>query len=67
MDDPLSPPSLLQGIKNHDKDVSVDERHRLLAIEILVCPQDRQPVLAAECGSCPKFVRRFGDVIYCRR
>ena len=41
-------------------------RYRVVAVEILTCAQDGQPVLIGECGGCPKFMRRVGDRVYCK-
>ena len=41
-------------------------RYKVVAVEVLTCAQDGQPVLVGECGRCPKFIRRTGDRIYCR-
>ena len=40
-------------------------RYRVLTIEVLVCPEDGNVVLASECAGCPRFLRRSGDYIIC--
>ncbi|OYT53122.1 hypothetical protein B6U66_00030 [Candidatus Bathyarchaeota archaeon ex4484_135] len=40
-------------------------RYRVLTIEVLVCPEDGNVVLASECAECPRFLRRSGDYIIC--
>jgi hypothetical protein len=42
-------------------------RYRIVAIEVVTCSEDQQPVLVSECGSCPKFVKRFSDKIFCKK
>lgn len=42
-------------------------RYKILNLEVLTCPEDQQPILASECGHCPRFVRRLDNVAYFRR
>ncbi len=42
-------------------------RYRIISIELVTCPEDKQPVLVTECGACPRFIRRFKDGIECTK
>ncbi|MEM3507375.1 MAG: hypothetical protein QXT31_06970 [Candidatus Bathyarchaeia archaeon] len=42
-------------------------RYRIVTLEIATCPEDNQPVLITECGKCPKFIKRIGDYIFCKK
>lgn len=67
LEDPLKPEIPLEEfMKLHSGDPS-PPRYRVTTIEVVTCSEDLQPVLASECGTCPKFVRRFGDKIYCKK
>lgn len=41
-------------------------RQKLVSIEVVTCPEDDQPTTLAECGRCPKFIRRYDGRIYHR-
>lgn len=67
LEDPLTPELTLEDfIKTYGKD-PILPRYRILNVEILTCPEDQEPILASECGHCPRFVRRLDDVAYFRR
>jgi len=40
-------------------------RFRVISVEVLSCPEDQSVVLVSECDSCPRFIRRTGDFVYC--
>jgi hypothetical protein len=42
-------------------------KYRVVTIEIVVCTEDKAPVLVTECGNCPKFIRRYKGSICCRK
>ncbi len=67
VEDPLKPELPLEEfIRIHAKDPS-PQRNRIATIEVVTCSEDIQPVLVTECGTCSKFIRRFGDIIYCKK
>lgn len=67
VEDPLKPELPIEEfLKLYGEDPS-PTKYRITTIEIVTCSEDLQPVLVSECGTCPKFVRRLGDKIYCKK
>lgn len=67
LEDPLSPELTLNEFVRLNGVPPSSPRYRILELELAVCPEDRQPVLLAECGGCPKFVKRSKRHVCCRR
>jgi hypothetical protein len=42
-------------------------KYRVITIEVVVCAEDKAPVLVTECGNCPKFIRRYKGTVCCRK
>jgi len=63
--DPMTPALLLKEFVRVFGKEPEPPRHRVLSIEVLVCPEDGNVVLASECADCPRFLRRSGDHIIC--
>lgn len=67
LENPLNPELLIDDfIKIHGQ-YPDSPRYRITTIEVVTCSEDLQPVLISECGSCPKFVKRFGDRVFCKK
>jgi len=65
VEDPMVPAlPLSEFVKAFGKEPE-PPRYRVLTIEVLVCPEDGNVVLASECAECPRFLRRSGDYIIC--
>ncbi|PCN50400.1 hypothetical protein B6U99_04605 [Candidatus Geothermarchaeota archaeon ex4572_27] len=65
LQDLLSPPMPLDDyVKTYGSDPPPD-RYRVVDLEVLVCPEDGNAVLASECAKCPRFVRRYRDEVHC--
>jgi len=67
LEDPLAPELTLEDFVEAHGTGPTAPRHRILNVEVLTCPEDQQPILASECGHCPRFVRRFDNMAYFRR
>jgi hypothetical protein len=67
LEDPLSPELPLREFVRANGAPPSPPRYRVLELELAVCPEDHQPVLLAECGGCPKFVKRSKRHVCCRR
>jgi len=67
LEDPLAPELTVEDfVKTYGTSPAVPP-YRILNLEVLTCPEDQQPILASECGHCPRFVRRLDNVAYFRR
>jgi hypothetical protein len=67
LEDPLAAELTLEDfVKTYSVSPALP-RYRVLAIEVLTCPEDQQPILVSECGHCARFVRRMDNVAYFRR
>ena len=67
LEDPLAPELTVEDfVKTYDV-LPTSPRYRVLAVEVLTCPEDQQPILTSECGHCTRFVRRMDNVAYFRR
>jgi hypothetical protein len=67
LEDPLAPELTVQDFIKTYGVSPASQRYRILAVEVLTCPEDQQPILASECGHCTRFVRRMDNVAYFRR
>jgi len=67
LEDPLTPELTLEDFVEAYGTAPAPPRYRVLNVEVLTCPEDQQPILASECGHCPRFVRRLDNVAYFRR
>jgi len=66
LEDPLSPEITLEDfLKTYG--APAPPRYRIMRVEVLTCPEDDQPILASECGHCPRFVRRLDNFAYFRK
>jgi hypothetical protein len=67
LEDPLAPELTVEDfVKTYGTEPTFP-RHRILNLEVLTCPEDQQPILASECGHCPRFVRRLDNIAYFRK
>lgn len=67
LEDPLAPELTVEDFVKAYGVSPASPRYRILSIEVLTCPEDQQPILASECGHCPRFVRRLDNMAYFRR
>jgi len=67
LEDPLTPELTVKDFVDTYGMEPVLPRYRVLGVEVLTCPEDQQPILASECGHCPRFVRRLDNIAYFRR
>ncbi len=67
LEDPLAPELTVEDFAETYGTEPTLPRYRVLNVEVLICPEDQQPILASECGHCPRFVRRLGNVAYFKR
>jgi hypothetical protein len=67
LEDPLAPELTVEDFVKTYGIGPTSARYRILNLEVLTCPEDQQPILASECGRCPRFVRRLDNVAYFRR
>jgi len=65
VEDPMTPALPLEEFRRLMGKEPEPPRYRLVAIEVLACPEDNNVVLVAECAECPRFIRRSGDYIVC--
>lgn len=65
LDNPTNAVMSLSAFRKMSKDDPNPPRYRLIQLDLAVCPEDGQPVLASECGQCPKFFRRYDGCIQC--
>ncbi len=65
VEDPMTPALPLDEFKRVFGREPEPPRHRVIAIEVLCCPEDNDVVLVSECAECPRFIRRSGDFILC--
>jgi len=67
LEDPLAPELTVKDFVQTYGVEPILPRYRVLGVEVLTCPEDQQPILASECGHCPRFVRRLDNIAYFRR
>ena len=67
LEDPLAPELTVEDFVKTYGIGPTSARYRIVNLEVLTCPEDEQPILASECGRCPRFVRRLDNVAYFRK
>jgi len=67
LEDPLAPELTVEDFVKTYGMGPMSVRYRILNLEVLTCPEDQQPILASECGHCPRFVRRLDNIAYFKR
>ena len=67
VEDPLKPELPLEEFKKIHRLNPNHPKYRIVTIEVLTCTEDLQPVLVSECGCCPKFFKRFDNIIFCKK
>ena len=67
LEDPLAPELTIEDFSKAYGMIPAPPRYRTLNVEVLTCPEDEQPILASECGHCPRFVRRLDNIAYFRK
>ncbi len=67
LEDPLSAEITLEDFLKTYGVAPLSPRYRIMRVEVLTCPEDNQPILASECGHCPRFVRRLDNFAYFRK
>jgi len=67
LEDPLAPELTVEDFVKTYGMAPTSARYRILNLEVLTCPEDQQPILASECGHCPRFVRRLDNIAYFKR
>ena len=67
LEDPLAPELTMEDfVETYGAEPTLP-RYRIISVEVLTCPEDQQPILAYECGHCPRFIRRLDNVAYFRK
>ncbi|MFH0849046.1 MAG: hypothetical protein V1857_06055 [archaeon] len=67
IEDPFAPELTVEDYMKEHGSPPEPPRYRIVSVELVTCPEDNQPVLVTECGSCPGFVRRFKDRMECTK
>ncbi|MFH0848119.1 MAG: hypothetical protein V1857_01285 [archaeon] len=67
LEDPFAPELTIENFVRRYGREPETPRYRVVAVELVTCPEDSHPVLVTECGQCPRFVRRFKDHIECSK
>ncbi|HDO21222.1 MAG: hypothetical protein NDF53_03935 [archaeon GB-1867-097] len=65
VDDPLTPILSIGEYRRLFKNEPKPPRYRIAIIEVLTCPEDGHVVLVSECGECPRFIKRYENMIFC--
>ncbi len=66
VENPLSPALTLDEFKRIYGKNPEKEAHRIISIEVLVCPEDSSIILPTQCSACPRFIRRVREEILCK-
>ena len=66
VENPLSPALTLEDFKRIYGKSPDKETHRIVSIEVLVCPEDMSVIIPSQCATCPRFIRRIKEEILCR-
>ena len=67
LEDPLAPELTVEDFIETYGAEPIFPTYRIINVEVLTCPEDQQPILASECGHCPRFIRRLDNTAYFRR
>ncbi|MEM2897305.1 MAG: hypothetical protein QXG01_07045 [Candidatus Bathyarchaeia archaeon] len=67
LEDVFNPEMMLDDFIELYNENPMPPRYRVVSLEVVTCPEDGQPVLITECGKCPKFIRRMGENIFCKK